>query len=160
MTVNHDVVGSSPTWGASKRKKIRKSVSSFFYLVCSWTRTARRLYFWCYHKSVCRNQQPEWLLVRARPPAAASPTWGAKNNSRSNDLLLFFCFLNLDSNQSHVLLSRWSWWWRRTGTAPTERRNQKTVQWTVFPPWPGGRVQHPELQYDSDVCLFICSICR
>ena len=29
----------------------------------------------------------------------SSPTWGAKNNSRSNDLLLFFCFLNLDSNQ-------------------------------------------------------------
>ena len=33
VTVNHDVVGSSPTWGASKGKKIRECVSSFFYLV-------------------------------------------------------------------------------------------------------------------------------
>ena len=32
VTVNHDVVGSSPTWGASKKDKIRKSVSYFFAL--------------------------------------------------------------------------------------------------------------------------------
>ena len=47
VTVNHDVVGSSPTWGASKRKKIRKGVSSFFYLVLGWTRTGRRQIDFC-----------------------------------------------------------------------------------------------------------------
>ena len=47
VTVNHDVVGSSPTWGASKRKKIRKGVSSVFYLVLGWTRTGRRQIDFC-----------------------------------------------------------------------------------------------------------------
>ena len=32
MTVNHDVVGSSPTWGAKKKEKIHICVSSFFTL--------------------------------------------------------------------------------------------------------------------------------
>ena len=63
-------------------------VSTNTYLVCSWTRTTlkgtrgRRLYNYYYYNSRSRNQQPEWLLVSPRPPAAASPL-------RSQDKLAF-----------------------------------------------------------------------
>ena len=104
MTVNHDVVGSSPTWGAIKDRHPNGCL--FFMLLdytTSWTRTGRRLDNWQYHYVRSRNQQPEWLLVSPRLPAAASPTWGAKKKSRSNDLL--FLFVSELSSQSITCVS-------------------------------------------------------
>ena len=43
------------------------------------------------------------VVFRARPPAAASPTWGAKKKSRSNDLL--FLFVSELSSQSITSVS-------------------------------------------------------
>ena len=39
VTVNHDVVGSSPTWGAKKRKT-GFILSFFFFVFTNWTRKA------------------------------------------------------------------------------------------------------------------------
>ena len=39
----------------------------------------------------------------------SSPTWGARKEQQVKRHAVLFCFLNLDSNQSHMLLSRWSW---------------------------------------------------
>ena len=41
VTVNHDVVGSSPTWGAKKIETGQSPVSIFFVLT-NWTRKAEK----------------------------------------------------------------------------------------------------------------------
>ena len=67
VTVNHDVVGSSPTWGAKKIETGPSPVSIFFVLT-KWTRKAEK----------------EKDLNGLFPAVAlrASPTWGAKKEEQ------------------------------------------------------------------------------
>ena len=44
VTVNHDVVGSSPTWGAKELRVGVIPALNFFVSIC-WTRTARQQYY-------------------------------------------------------------------------------------------------------------------
>ena len=117
--------GRRPEWGDTLRSNVRRllrrvqrpscGADIIFTVVFCWTRTtlkgtrARRLYNYYYHNSRSRNQQPEWLLVSPRPPAAASPTWGAKKiETGLLSCLYFFCFNEMDEKGGRRKRPEWS----------------------------------------------------
>ena len=77
VTVNHDVVGSSPTWGAKKMKDRTLSPVFYFFRFNEWTRKADK-----------ENNLNGCFPAVAR---RASPTWGAKRNGHLMVSVLF-CF--------------------------------------------------------------------